>query len=172
MDHDERLNHFRNIVVGTLQPVSVSSAGDLSDCVSKALGGSGGSSGGGGGRYSCDECGKLFKHPGSLQHHRHIHRGTHKCPSCGKAFSRRWDMERHLNKSKYGCPANRFSGGAGNISGDISESDLSNQEAPVSLVSSVVTHTNGVNSHSHPSLPHDAPTMVTLLPSHINGTSH
>ena len=27
---------------------------------------------------------KLFKHPGSLQHHRHIHRGTHKCPSCGK----------------------------------------------------------------------------------------
>ena len=39
---------------------------------------------GGGGRYSCDECGKLFKHPGSLQHHRHIHRGTHKCPSCGK----------------------------------------------------------------------------------------
>ena len=39
---------------------------------------------GGGERYSCDECGKLFKHPGSLQHHRHIHRGTHKCPSCGK----------------------------------------------------------------------------------------
>ena len=26
-----------------------------------------------------------------------------------QAFSRRWDMERHLNKSKYGCPANRFS---------------------------------------------------------------
>ena len=25
-----------------------------------------------------------------------------------QAFSRRWDMERHLNKSKYGCPANRF----------------------------------------------------------------
>lgn len=102
IEHDERLNHFRNIVVGSLQPVG-SSAQDLSDCVSKAL------AGGGGGRYSCDECGKLFKHPGSLQHHRHIHRGTHKCPSCGKAFSRRWDMERHLNKSKYGCPANRFS---------------------------------------------------------------
>jgi len=109
LEHDERLNHFRNIVVGSLQPVS--SGQDLSgpyykdvaDCVSKAL------SGGGSGRYSCDECGKLFKHPGSLQHHRHIHRGTHKCPSCGKAFSRRWDMERHLNKSKYGCPANRFS---------------------------------------------------------------
>ena len=64
------------------------------------------------GRYSCDECGKIFKHPGSLQHHRHIHRGTHRCPSCGKVFSRRWDMERHLNKSKYGCPANRFSTGS------------------------------------------------------------
>ena len=83
---------------------------------------------GGGGRYSCDECGKLFKHPGSLQHHRHIHRGTHKCPSCGKAFSRRWDMERHLNKSKYGCPQNRFSGGgAGAVSmAEMSEGDLSN----------------------------------------------
>jgi len=70
------------------------------------------------GRYSCDECGKIFKHPGSLQHHRHIHRGTHRCPSCGKAFSRRWDMERHLNKSKYGCPANRFStGSAGSSAG-------------------------------------------------------
>jgi len=64
------------------------------------------------GRYTCDECGKIFKHPGSLQHHRHIHRGTHRCPSCGKVFSRRWDMERHLNKSKYGCPANRFSTGS------------------------------------------------------------
>lgn len=69
------------------------------------------------GRYSCDECGKIFKHPGSLQHHRHIHRGTHRCPSCGKAFSRRWDMERHLNKSKYGCPANRFSTGSAGSSG-------------------------------------------------------
>ncbi len=50
------------------------------DCLSKSLG----SGGGGGGRYNCDECGKLFRHPGSLQHHRHIHRGTHRCPSCGK----------------------------------------------------------------------------------------
>jgi len=154
IDHDDRLSHFRNIVVGTLQPVS--SAGDLSDCVSKALNTSGG--GGGGGRYSCDECGKLFKHPGSLQHHRHIHRGTHKCPSCGKAFSRRWDMERHLNKSKYGCPANRFSNGNGaaNLS-DMSEGDLSNHhEGPVSLVS----------------IPHDTNSLVTILPSQINGTSH
>lgn len=158
IEHDERLTHFRNIVVGTLQPVS-SSPADLSDCVSKALNTSGGA-----GRYSCDECGKLFKHPGSLQHHRHIHRGTHKCPSCGKAFSRRWDMERHLNKSKYGCPANRFSGGAGDRSlSDLSEGDLSNQEGPVSLVSTSTVVSNN--------LPHEA-AMVTLLPSHINGSSH
>ncbi|XP_023322519.1 protein abrupt [Eurytemora carolleeae] len=101
-EHDERLVHFRNIVVGNIQPVS-SLSDNLSDCLNKSM------MGGGSGRYSCDECGKLFRHPGSLQHHRHIHRGTHRCPSCGKAFSRRWDMERHLNKSKYGCPANRFS---------------------------------------------------------------
>jgi uncharacterized C2H2 Zn-finger protein len=94
---------FRNLV--GIQPVT--SASDL-DCLNKSLGSSGVAMDGGLGRYTCDECGKLFRHPGSLQHHRHIHRGTHRCPSCGKAFSRRWDMERHLNKSKYGCPANRF----------------------------------------------------------------
>jgi len=99
------VNGFRNLV--GIQPVS--SANDLmSDCLNKSLGSSGVGADGQGGRYNCDECGKLFRHPGSLQHHRHIHRGTHRCPSCGKAFSRRWDMERHLNKSKYGCPANRF----------------------------------------------------------------
>ena len=75
-------------------------------------------------------------------------------------------MERHLNKSKYGCPANRFSGGgpgAGDRSmSDMSEGDLSNQEGPVSLVSSVSVTNN---------LPHET-AMVTLIPSHINGTSH
>ena len=60
-------------------------------------------------------------------------------------------MERHLNKSKYGCPANRFSNGNGaaNLS-DLSEGDLSNQEGPVSLVS----------------IPHQqASSLVTILPS-------
>ena len=61
-------------------------------------------------------------------------------------------MERHLNKSKYGCPANRFSNGSGaaNLS-DLSEGDLSNQEGPVSLVS----------------IPTQASSLVTILP-----TSH
>merc|ERR1719411_375533 len=81
---------------------------ELSDSVAKAFS----IAPDGMGRYTCDECGKIFKHPGSLQHHRHIHRGTHRCPSCNKVFSRRWDMERHLNKIKYGCPANRFSTGS------------------------------------------------------------
>uniref|UniRef100_A0A0K2TVH0 Uncharacterized protein n=1 Tax=Lepeophtheirus salmonis TaxID=72036 RepID=A0A0K2TVH0_LEPSM len=92
------------------------SGDELSDGISKAFS----ISSDGLGRYSCDECGKIFKHPGSLQHHRHIHRGTHRCPSCGKAFSRRWDMERHLNKSKYGCPANRFSTGSSSSVGESS----------------------------------------------------
>jgi len=134
--------------VGTLQPVT--SAQDLSDCVSKALNSNGGS-----GRYSCDECGKLFKHPGSLQHHRHIHRGTHKCPSCGKAFSRRWDMERHLNKSKYGCPANRFSSSGqplNEIGEPMTASEMNHE--PVSLVS----------------IPHEG-NMVTLIPNTMNGAT-
>ena len=86
------------------------------------------------GSYTCPECGKIFKHPGSLQHHRHIHRGTHRCFSCGKAFSRRWDLERHLNKSKYGCPAvTRFKIGStgSNVlvtSGGTSSTEVSNGE--------------------------------------------
>ena len=66
-------------------------------------------------------------------------------------------MERHLNKSKYGCPANRFSNGSGANLSDMSEGDLSNHhEGPVSLVS----------------LNHEANSLVTILQSQINGTSH
>lgn len=141
-DHDERINHFRNIVVGT----SVNGQSDLSDCVGKG----GMPSSNANGRYSCDECGKLFKHPGSLQHHRHIHRGTHRCPTCGKAFSRRWDMERHLNKSKYGCPANRFSA---------SGSPVADEGQPMTL---------GVR-------PHEGQSLITLAPTiahnPVNGTA-
>jgi len=146
-EHDERINHFRNIVVGTSN-----GQGDLSDCVSKGLPSSNAN-----GRYSCDECGKLFKHPGSLQHHRHIHRGTHRCPTCGKAFSRRWDMERHLNKSKYGCPANRFSASGSpvsNMSGDGGQ-----PMTPMTL---------GVR-------PHESQALITLAPTiahnPVNGTA-
>ena len=32
--------------------------------------------------YLCEECGKLFKHPDSLTHHRKIDRGGSKCSTC------------------------------------------------------------------------------------------
>lgn len=74
-----------------------------------------GSGGGGGGEvsgganlarlYPCPDCDKVFRHPRSYYQHQHVHRGTHSCPGCRKLFSRRWDLLRHLNKNKYGCPA-------------------------------------------------------------------
>jgi len=152
MEHDERLNHLRTIV-GTLQPVS-SNGQDLSDCVQKAL------NSGGSGRYSCDECGKLFKHPGSLQHHRHIHRGTHKCPSCGKAFSRRWDMERHLNKSKYGCPANRFSSSGEPLPPMMEPMSVSPMHTEPMEGRQVVTMTHHENGN-----------LVTLIPASMQGAT-
>lgn len=124
-EQDDRFSQLRNMV-GTMQPGS-SVNDSISDCLNKSLGSVGGS-----GRYTCDECGKLFRHPGSLQHHRHIHRGTHRCPSCGKAFSRRWDMERHLNKSKYGCPANRF--GSPGSAGPASPVSQPNQHSLLAII--------------------------------------
>ncbi|KAA0203899.1 hypothetical protein HAZT_HAZT009505 [Hyalella azteca] len=53
--------------------------------------------------YPCSECAKVFRHPMSLHHHRHVHRGTYTCHSCTKVFSRRWDLHRHLHRSKLGC---------------------------------------------------------------------
>lgn len=132
---------------------AVTSGNDLvSDCLNKSLGSSGMCMEGGAGRYSCDECGKLFRHPGSLQHHRHIHRGTHRCPSCGKAFSRRWDMERHLKKSKYGCPANRFGGSPSATGAAVSVSEGS--------------AVSGVGVGGAVSQPHLPPThhLLTILP--------
>ena len=55
--------------------------------------------------YPCPDCEKVFRHPRSYYQHQHVHRGTHSCPGCRKLFSRRWDLLRHLNKNKYGCPA-------------------------------------------------------------------
>lgn len=53
--------------------------------------------------YPCPECLKVFRHPMSLHHHRHVHKGTYTCQSCGKVFSRRWDLHRHIHRSKMGC---------------------------------------------------------------------
>ena len=59
----------------------------------------------GGPVYPCEECPKVFRHPRSYYQHQHVHRGTHSCPDCGKLFSRRWDLMRHIKKTKFGCPA-------------------------------------------------------------------
>lgn len=61
--------------------------------------------------YPCPDCEKVFRHPRSYYQHQHVHRGTHSCPGCRKLFSRRWDLLRHLNKNKYGCPARWREGG-------------------------------------------------------------
>nr|XP_045621549.1 broad-complex core protein isoforms 1/2/3/4/5-like isoform X9 [Procambarus clarkii] len=61
--------------------------------------------------YPCPDCDKVFRHPRSYYQHQHVHRGTHSCPGCRKLFSRRWDLLRHLNKNKYGCPARWREGG-------------------------------------------------------------
>ena len=94
-----------------------------------------------------------------------------------QAFSRRWDMERHLNKSKYGCPANRFGNGMeggseaeqspGGHSGAVVTSVTQMEAASGGQVSQVTTHGLTLTS-----LPHSDAALVTLLPSHINGTSH
>ena len=83
--------------------------------------------------YTCSECGKYFKHPGSLQHHRHIHRGTHRCPTCGKAFSRRWDLDRHMKKSKYGCPAGRANNGVDDEEEEEEIEDIESRITPAQL---------------------------------------
>ncbi|CAL4099376.1 unnamed protein product [Meganyctiphanes norvegica] len=62
--------------------------------------------------YPCPECHKVFRHPMSLHHHRHVHKGTYTCHSCGKVFSRRWDLHRHLHRSKMGCRRPNHTSGA------------------------------------------------------------
>ncbi|XP_073988019.1 zinc finger and BTB domain-containing protein 24-like isoform X2 [Rhodnius prolixus] len=37
-------------------------------------------------RFGCDECGKVFKHPRSLDHHKKMHEGRTTCPLCSRVF--------------------------------------------------------------------------------------
>ena len=87
-------------------------------------------------------------------------------------------MERHLNKSKYGCPANRFGNGM-EAGSEAEQSPGANSGAVLTSVTSPMEAANGgqaqMTSHglALTSLPRsEAAAMVTLLPSHINGTSH
>ena len=92
-------------VGGVARPMGLAD-GRGDDVSGLGLAGGGGGGGGGGARlYPCPDCDKVFRHPRSYYQHQHVHRGTHSCPGCRKLFSRRWDLLRHLNKNKYGCPA-------------------------------------------------------------------
>ena len=48
------------------------------------------------GRFSCDLCGKKFRHRDSLKHHWSSHRGQTVCPICQKVFGRLFTMKRHI----------------------------------------------------------------------------
>ena len=92
--------------------------------------------------YPCSECHKVFRHPMSLHHHRHVHRGTYTCQSCSKVFSRRWDLHRHLHRSKLGCrrPASSSSGSMANSTGGVSTYQvLSNRQANFTDVDSTTS---------------------------------
>ncbi|XP_064106481.1 longitudinals lacking protein, isoforms H/M/V-like isoform X11 [Macrobrachium nipponense] len=91
--------------VGALGKSKPLSLGDAVDAASGECAMTTANSSGGGRLYPCPDCEKVFRHPRSYYQHQHVHRGTHSCPGCGKLFSRRWDLLRHLNKNKYGCPA-------------------------------------------------------------------
>lgn len=51
--------------------------------------------------YKCDECGKSFATPYSLNTHKNIHTNTERnvpCTQCGKKFRNRGDLKLHLKR--------------------------------------------------------------------------
>ncbi|XP_047105346.1 protein bric-a-brac 2-like isoform X6 [Schistocerca piceifrons] len=48
-------------------------------------------------RFTCNICGKVFKHSGSLSMHRRLHRGHTLCPICQKVFSRTYYLKIHMH---------------------------------------------------------------------------
>lgn len=112
-------------------------AGNLASTTSPTGGSSGGNV------YPCLECHKVFRHPMSLHHHRHVHRGTYTCHSCTKVFSRRWDLHRHLHRSKLGC---RRPSGASNASSSGNSADYSATNVELSGNSLVIAEQSGNSS--------------------------
>uniref|UniRef100_A0A0K8TAL0 Broad-complex core protein n=1 Tax=Lygus hesperus TaxID=30085 RepID=A0A0K8TAL0_LYGHE len=55
-------------------------------------------------RFGCDECGKVFKHPRSLDHHKKMHEGRTTCPFCRRVFGRMYALRLHMSSSHPGQP--------------------------------------------------------------------
>lgn len=53
-------------------------------------------------RFGCDECGKVFKHPRSLDHHKKMHEGRTTCPYCRRVFGRMYALRLHMSSSHPG----------------------------------------------------------------------
>ncbi|XP_014253495.1 protein bric-a-brac 2-like [Cimex lectularius] len=53
-------------------------------------------------RFGCDECGKVFKHPRSLDHHKKMHEGRTTCPFCRRVFGRMYALRLHMSSSHPG----------------------------------------------------------------------
>lgn len=77
-----------------------------------------------------------------------------------QAFSRRWDMERHLNKSKYGCPANRFSSSGEPLPPMMEPMSVSPMHPEPLEGRQVVTMTH-----------HENGSLVTLIPASMQGAT-
>jgi len=91
----------------------------------------------------------------------------------------RWDMERHLNKSKYGCPANRFStGSAGSASSG--GSSQGQEGRAVAAAAAAAAAINGINApvsiaaaigNGHATSPPSGVTAPHVLPSVPSGSA-
>ena len=47
-------------------------------------------------QYSCEICGKSFKHKNSVYNHMAKHEGATRCPICNQVLGQKSNMKRHL----------------------------------------------------------------------------
>ncbi|XP_014283865.1 broad-complex core protein isoforms 1/2/3/4/5 isoform X3 [Halyomorpha halys] len=51
--------------------------------------------------HTCAECGKTFRHSGSLSMHKRLHIGDTYCTFCGRVFSRKYYLKLHMKMHHY-----------------------------------------------------------------------